>query len=145
MKKRSSCPLFLCAKVFVFCACFSFITYYVHCGVHVKKEEIEMFIAALHERGLNHEEAVKVVNEAIREAHLVKNLSKKKDTSLLVKVGLLLIAFPDPTISDLVGALLVSAGLIQTKIKRSELHMEDVHNTLHGVMKDLQTMRRELG
>jgi len=111
----------------------------------VKKEEIETFIAALHERSLNYEEAIKVVSDAVREVHSVKNLSKKKDTSLLVKVGLLLIAFPDPTISDLVGALLVSAGLIQTKIKHSALHIEDVHNTLHEVMKDLQTMRRELG
>jgi len=100
---------------------------------------------ALQELGLNREEAVKVVSGAVRESHSVDSLSKKKDTSLLIKVGLLLIAFPDPTISDLLGALLVSAGLLQTKIKRSTLHIEDVPDTFQGVIKNLQIVRRELG
>jgi hypothetical protein len=113
--------------------------------VYVRKEELEIVIATLHERGLNREEAAKVISEAIRESHSVENLSKKKDTSLLIKVGLLLIAFPDPTISDLVGTLLISAGLIQTKIRHSTLHVEDVPDTFQGVIKSLQAVRRELG
>jgi hypothetical protein len=111
----------------------------------VKKEELKTVADALHDLGLNHEEAVKVISEAVRESHSVENLSKKKDTSLLIKVGLLLIAFPDPTISDLVGTLLVSAGLIQTKIRRSTLHMEDIPDTFQGLIKNLQAVRKELG
>jgi len=113
----------------------------VHCVVYVKTEELKPLIAALHELGLNREEAVKIVSEAVRESHSVESLSKKKDTSSLVKIGLLLIAFPDPTISDLVGTLLVSAGLIQTKIKRSALHIEDVPDAFQEVIKNLQVVR----
>ena len=111
----------------------------------MKEEELKTVVDALQELGLNREEASKVVSEAVRESHLAGNLSKKKDTSLLIKVGLLLIAFPDPTISDLVGTLLVSAGLIQKRIKRSTLHMEDVPGTFQELVKNLQTVRKDLG
>jgi len=113
--------------------------------VYVKKEELRTLTAALHEIGLTREEAAKVLSEAIRESYLAENLSKKKHNSLLIKVGLLLIAFPDPTISDLVGTLLVSAGLIQRRIKHSQLHMEDVPENFQGIIKDLQTIRRQIG
>lgn len=110
--------------------------------VHVKKEELKTLTEALHEWGLSYEESAKIVTEAAKESHSIENLSKKKDSSLLIKVGLLLIAFPDPTISDLAGTLLVSAGLIQKKIKHSTLHMEDVPATFQGIMKDLRMVRR---
>ena len=111
----------------------------------MKKEEIETLTAALRELGLNHEDAAKVISSAVKESRSVDSLSKKKDTSLLIKVGLLLIAFPDPTVSDLLGALLVSAGLLQNKIRRSTLHLEDVPDTFQEVIKNLQIVRRELG
>ena len=113
--------------------------------VDVKKEELKTLTTALHEFGLSREEAIKIVSEAVRESRSVENLSKKKDTSLLIKVGLLLIAFPDPTISDIAGTLLVSAGLIQKRIKHSQLHMEDVPSTFQEMVKSLQTVRKELG
>jgi hypothetical protein len=108
----------------------------------MRKEELETVIAALHELGLNREEAEKVISEAIRESHSVENLSKKKDNSLLIKVGLLLIAFPDPTISDLAGTLLISAGLVQKRLKRQTLYMEDVPATFQEIIKSLQTVRK---
>jgi len=101
--------------------------------------------AALQELGLNGEDTAKVVSETASELRSVGNLSKKRNTSLLVKIGLLLIAFPDPTISDIVGTLLISAGLIQTRIKRSTLHIEDVPDVFQGIIKNLHTMRNEFG
>ena len=145
MKKRVTWPLFLYAKVFVLCACFTSFNAMCIVGVYVKEEELKTVVDALQELGLNREEASKVVSEAVRESHLAGNLSKKKDTSLLIKVGLLLIAFPDPTISDLVGTLLVSAGLIQKRIKHSRLYVEDAPDTFQGIIKNLQTVRKELG
>jgi len=109
----------------------------------VKKEELKTLTDTLHEVGSNREEAVNLVREVVRESHSVENLSKKKDDSLLIKAGLLLIAFPDPTISDIVGTLLISAGLVQKRIKRSTLHMEDVPTTFQGIIKDLQTIKRQ--
>jgi len=129
----------------VLCACFTSFNAMCIVGVYVKEEELKTVVDALQELGLNREEASKVVSEAVRESHLAGNLSKKKDTSLLIKVGLLLIAFPDPTISDLVGTLLVSAGLIQKRIKHSRLYVEDAPDTFQGIIKNLQTVRKELG
>jgi len=92
--------------------------------------------------GLTREEAIRLVNDAVNDSRSIENLSKKRDNSLLIKVGLLLLAFPDPTISDLAGTLLISAGLIQKKIKRSALHIEDVPATFQDIMKNLQTIKR---
>lgn len=143
MEKGVSLPLFLYAKVFVLYVYFTSITTFHTSGIYVQKEDLKTVANALHELGLNREEAAKVVREAVKEANSAENLSKKRDNSLLIKVGLLLIAFPDPTISDLAGTLLVSAGLIQNRIKHSTLHLEDVPDTFQGIIKNLQTVRKE--
>ena len=53
-----------------------------------------------------------------------------------------MIAFPDPTISDIVGSALVAAGLIQMKMKHSALHVEDVYKTFPQVLKELDSLRQ---
>ena len=59
----------------------------------------------------------------------------------MTKIGLALIAFPDPTISDVVGGFLVAAGTVQEAVRRRSLYMEDVPETLKHMLKDLQSAR----
>jgi len=54
---------------------------------------------------------------------------------------LALIAFPDPTITDILGSALVAAGILQFKTKHSTLHMEDVYKTFPKVIKELTTSK----
>ncbi len=58
--------------------------------------------------------------------------------SRLIKVGLALIAFPDPTISDIVGTAIVAAGVVQEGIKRRTLHVDDVYKTFQTTFKELR-------
>ena len=67
------------------------------------------------------------------------------DKSRLVKIGLTLIAFPEPTpISETLGAFVLSLGIIQNKMKKSTLHIEDIYNTFQDVNKNLLRIRQEL-
>lgn len=73
-----------------------------------------------------------------------QKLWRTDNSSALVKLGLLLIAFPDPTVSDIVGSALVAAGLIQMKMRNSALHMEDVYRTFPTVLRELGSIKEHL-
>jgi len=98
----------------------------------------------LRELGLSYEETLVAVRGVAKDSHFVGRLWKKGDETRLIKIGLALIAFPDPTVTDIIGTALVSAGVIQAKIKRSTLHVEDVYKTFPKLIKELQTSKREL-
>jgi hypothetical protein len=110
----------------------------------VKPEELKNVAVMLRELGLSYEETLDAMRGVARDSRFVRRLYRDGDKGILVKIGLALIAFPDPTISDVVGTILVSAGLIQAKIKRSTLHIEDVYQTFPKLIKELQISRREM-
>jgi len=76
-----------------------------------------------------------------KELSATQKLWRRGNNSFLIKVGLALIAFPDPTITDILGSALVAAGILQFKMKRSALHVEDVYKTFPQVIKELTTSK----
>ena len=74
-----------------------------------------------------------------------KNLWKEHDKSKLVKIGLTLIAFPEPTpITEIAGASILSIGLIKQKMINNSLHIEDVYKTFQTVFKNLKEIQHSL-
>lgn len=116
----------------------------------MKPEEIKTtVIPCARELNLSHKEMNSVLNETLKETRYVRRLwseptGTKDSRSRLIKLGLALIAFPEPTISDAIGTILVVAGLIQEKIKRSSIRAVDVYNTFQDVTKEIQKMRQGL-
>jgi len=104
----------------------------------VKPEESKNVATMLRELGLSYEETLYAMKGIARDSHLVGRLWKDGDKTKLIKIGLALIAFPDPTVSDILGVLLVSAGIVQARIKSSTLHIEDVYKTFPKLIKELQ-------
>ncbi|NIR87656.1 hypothetical protein GWO13_08905, partial [Candidatus Bathyarchaeota archaeon] len=99
----------------------------------------------LRELGLSYEETAAVMNGVAKEARSARDLWKKGNNSRLIKIGLALITFPEPTpLSETLGAMVLSAAIIQKKIRDFSLDIEDVYNTFQGVMRDLQTIKWEL-
>ena len=78
----------------------------------------------------------------VGELRSTQKLWKRGSNSFLIKAGLALIAFPDPTISDVVGSALIAAGVIQLKMRNSKLHVEDVYKTFPKVMKELGAIKQ---
>lgn len=114
-------------------------------GSAVKPNELKSLVNVLRELGLSYEEAVDAMSGVAKEMRSARHLWKKGNNSKLIKIGLTLITFPEPTpISETLGAVVLSAGIIQKKIRQSSLGIEDVYNTFQGVMRDLQAIKRGL-
>ena len=74
-----------------------------------------------------------------------KKLWRAGNKSRLVKVGVALIMFPEPTsISDCVGACLVAAGAVQKGIQNRALFVEDVAKTFRNTVKDVWAIKNSL-
>jgi len=111
----------------------------------MKTDELKSTVEALKELGLSYKEAVDAIQGVSGEIHSVRRLWKKEDKSKLIKLGLSLIVFPEPTpISETLGAVVLTAGLIQNKVRQSNLHIEDVYSTFQGVMTDLHVIKHGL-
>jgi len=108
----------------------------------MKPDELKSTVEALKELGLSYKEAVDAIQGVSDEIHSVRRLWRKENKSKLIKLGLSLIVFPEPTpISETLGAVVLVAGLIQKKVRQSNLHIDDVYSTFQGVMRDLQTIK----
>ena len=111
-------------------------------------EEAENLVEVLRELSQSRKDTVNTIGSAMQgyaeELRFTQKLWKQKNGSWLIKAGLALVAFPDPTISDVVGAAMIAAGLIQLKMKNSTLYVEDVYKTFPRVVKELGSIKQTL-
>jgi len=115
----------------------------------VDTKEAKDLAEVLRQLSLSRKETMNTMNTAMhgltKELRSTQKLWRKGNNSFLIKAGLALIAFPDPTISDVVGSAMVAAGLIQLKMRNSRLYVEDVYKTFPTVVKELGAIKRCLG
>jgi len=108
--------------------------------------EMKTVIASFRELGLSYEEFCNILRSAADDVRplkrLIGNPNAEPVDSWLVKTGIALIAFPDPTISDLIGSIMVAAGLVKRRTK--QLTMADVRIEFRDVTKSLEEIRHEL-
>ncbi|KON30042.1 hypothetical protein AC477_05275 [miscellaneous Crenarchaeota group-1 archaeon SG8-32-1] len=108
----------------------------------VEKEELKRMGIVLQELGLSYTETLEVLHEMSKDANRAQKLWRGEKKSKLIKLALTLITFPEPTpISETVGAAVLVAGLIQNRIKKSTLHVEDVYKTFQDVNNDILKIR----
>ncbi|MBS7659103.1 MAG: hypothetical protein QXT06_01335 [Candidatus Bathyarchaeia archaeon] len=101
-------------------------------------------VKALDEITNGYLEVLNNFKDVIKEVKRTKKLWKDGNNSILMKLGIALIAFPDPTISDVLGGILLAAGAIQNGIKRQSLHVDDIPKTLQNVMKELMYIEERI-
>lgn len=101
--------------------------------------------AVLQELGLSYTETLEVMSGVSKDLRHTKKLWRDGHKSKLVKLAFALITFPEPTpISESLGATVLALGLVQNRIKKSSLHMEDVCRTFQDMNKNLLKIRQEL-
>jgi hypothetical protein len=108
----------------------------------MKTEEVKTLADAVKELNESYDDLLQTMTETTKEVKATKQLWRKGNNSILIKLGLALIAFPDPTISDILGAALVAAGTVQMGIRRRTIYVEDVYKTFHHTLKDMWTIKR---
>jgi len=110
----------------------------------MKNEEIKNLADALKELNESYTDVIQTIKETSKEVKATKQLWRKGNNSILIKLGLALIAFPDPTISDIIGTVMVAAGTVQMGIRRRTIYVEDVYKTFHGTLKDMWNIKRSV-
>jgi len=111
-------------------------------GFIVETKELKRMGTVLQELGLSYTETLEAINEMAKDANNAKKLWRGEQKSKLIKIALTLITFPEPTpISETVGAAVLVAGLVQNRIKKSTLHVEDVYKTFQDVNNDILKIR----
>ncbi len=73
-----------------------------------------------------------------------ESLWKARNVPSLVKIGLALIAFPEPVVSDAIGTIAISIGLVQAKVRNSSLYIDDVPSAFQNVIESIGTIKRAL-
>ncbi len=104
----------------------------------MKPDELKNLATTLNELNESYIDFLQSMKESVREVKTAKKLWKDGEKPWLIKLGLALILFPDPTISDIVGSLLVAAGTVQEGLRRRALHVEDIPKTFQSIMKEIQ-------
>lgn len=110
----------------------------------MKNEEAKTIATAANELGESYADLIQAMKETAREARATKKLWRSGNNSMLIKLGLALIAFPDPTISDVVGSLLVAAGTVQAGMRRRSLYVDDVFKTFQNTLKEIRDIKHDV-
>jgi len=95
--------------------------------------------STLHEVAFCYKEVGRTLNEILDTTKPLKRFMGQPDgratSSRLITAGIALIAFPDPTITDIMGTALVIAGIMKDRMK--ETTMIDVTKEIHKITMNL--------
>jgi hypothetical protein len=112
----------------------------------MKENDAKDSVKALKELTESHVEVGKIIKASGAEIDQLRKLSGKAQKSRLIKIGLALIVFPEPTpISETVGACFVAAGAIQQAIKNQGIYLEDIPKTLQQTLNEVRSFKDNLG
>jgi hypothetical protein len=104
----------------------------------MKTKDVKAIASGINITSESYVDAAAAIRATASTAEGTKKLWRDGKHSWLIKAGVALIAFPDPTISDVVGSALVAAGLVQEGVRRRSLHAEDVTRTFQRTMQELR-------
>ena len=111
----------------------------------MKLEQAKAATKALKELNESYIDVIGAVKSTAKVAADTKKLWKEGNKSRLIKIGLSLIVFPEPTpISETVGACFIAAGAIQKGIKSRAIYMEDITKTFKNTIKDVLATSQSL-
>lgn len=105
----------------------------------MKTHEIKTLTEALKELNEGYMDFLHSMADTVKEVKATKKLWNNGEKPWLVKLGLALIVFPEPVISDVLGSLLIAAGSVQEGVRRRALHLRDIPKTFKNQVKELQT------
>jgi hypothetical protein len=111
----------------------------------MKLEEAKNATKALNELSESYIDVIGAVKGTANAAESTKKLWREGNKSRLIKIGLSLIVFPEPTpISETIGACFIAAGAVQKGIKSRAIYLEDITKTFKNTLKDVMKTSQHL-
>jgi hypothetical protein len=104
----------------------------------MKVEDAKAAIKAIAELHAAKTSTIKTLKDTKLENWQTKRLWREGNKSNLIKLGLALVAFPEPTpTSEIIGAGFIAAGAVQKGIKSRAIYMEDITKNLSSALKEI--------
>jgi hypothetical protein len=111
----------------------------------MKPEQAKTAAKALNELNESYIDLLGAIKGTADTAEATKKLWRGGNKSRLMKIGVALIMFPEPTpISETVGACFVAAGMVQRGIRSRAIYLEDVTKTFKNTLKDVLETRNSM-
>jgi len=110
-----------------------------------KAEEAKAIADSLNDLSKTYVDFIDAMKGTAKELRNTKQLWRSGNHSKLIKLGIALIVFPEPTpISEIVGSILVAAGTVQKRIRNRALYAEDIHKSFKDVLKEVNAIKENL-
>ena len=106
----------------------------------IDRENMKTLVRSINDLSAAYKRTGEVVAGSSREIELAKDLwarGRVGSMSPLVKLGLALIAFPDPTISDVIGFCFVGVGLAYSRVKPPPIYVENVYGAIEKELSEI--------
>jgi hypothetical protein len=111
----------------------------------MKPEQAKTAAKALNELNQSYIDLLGAIKGTANTAEATKKLWREGNKSRLIKIGVALIMFPEPTpISETVGACFVAAGAVQRGIQNRAIYLEDITKTFKNTLKDVLETRNSM-
>ena len=104
----------------------------------MKVEEAKTAAKALSELNESYGELFGAIRGTADGAEASKRLWRAGNKSRLIKIGVALVVFPEPTpISETIGACFIAAGAVQKGIQNRAVYLEDITKTFKSTLRDV--------
>lgn len=111
----------------------------------MKPKQAKNVSKALNELSESYIDLHGAVKSTAKAAEATKKLWREGNKSRLIKIGVSLIVFPEPTpISETVGACFIAAGAVQKGIKSRAIYLEDITKTFKNTLQDVLEISQHL-
>jgi hypothetical protein len=100
---------------------------------------------ALNELNESYIDLLKTTKATAQNAHDAKQLWRAGYKSRLIKIGIALVVFPEPTpASEIIGGCFIAAGAAQKAVRNRALFVEDVKKTFQTTMKEVAAIKQDI-
>jgi hypothetical protein len=104
----------------------------------MKPEQTKIAGKALNELNESCIDLLGAIKSTGNTAEATKKLWREGNKSRLIKIGVALVVFPEPTpISETIGACFIAAGAVQKGIQNRAVYLEDITKTFKSTLRDV--------
>jgi hypothetical protein len=104
----------------------------------MKPEQVKNATKALNELNESYIDLIGAMKGTATTAEATKKLWREGNKSRLIKIGVSLVVFPEPTpITETIGACFIAAGAVQKGIQSRAIYLEDITKTFKNTLKDV--------
>ena len=108
-------------------------------------EQLKATRKALTEMNESYTDLLRETRGTAQNVHAARQLWRAGYKSRLIKIGVALILFPDPSpTTEIIGGCFVAAGAVQKAIRNRALFMEDVKKTFQSTLKEISATKQNL-